>query len=92
VNGRNLLIRQAADAFELTEVRVGLPGRHEPPLSHRGDQGGPLLNVVEGLKRERRGLAGPMAGCAVLKDDRRDVAIERDARRRAIRRLRGRRV
>ena len=55
------------------EVAVAVrrvPGRHVARLGDRGDQLALLLRVVVGDERERRRLAGAMAGDAVLVEDR----------------------
>ena len=62
--------------FEMTELGVGLPRRHEPVLGGRHDLPGPLLDVVVAQQRERGGLARPMAGGAVLENDGGDVPVE----------------
>jgi hypothetical protein len=46
-------------------------------LHSLGDESGPLPDVVECQETERRRFAGPMAGRAIAKHDRRDVLIER---------------
>ncbi len=61
---------------EVAVAGLGQPGRHVMALGNGYNLAGVLLNVLKGEQRERAGLAGPVAGGAVLVNDRRDVVSE----------------
>jgi len=75
----DVAIAQTSIATELTVFRVGLPRRHRATRDSLGDEPGPRSNVLVRHQIERSALAGPMAGCAVAKEERRDILIEGDA-------------
>ena len=57
---------------------LGFPGWHEAFGRYFGDGCALFGNVFVGEKRKRRGLAGTMAGRAVVIDDGGDVFVESD--------------
>ena len=70
--------RQSPGAGEVAVARLGLPRRHVAIAGRPGDLGRARAHVGIGHETERRRFTGPMARRAVLEDDWRDVAVERD--------------
>src|SRR5271157_5320614 len=78
LNERDLLAAETALVGELQRLRFRQPRRHEARLRDRSDLVPVFLDVFIGQQRERAGLTRPMTGCAVMKDDGSNIAIERD--------------
>ena len=62
---------------EVPVLRIGVPRRHDLLRDDHFDHGGPRLGVLIGQHRERRSLAWPVAGLAVLLQNGRDVLGKR---------------
>ena len=73
-----LLGRQAAVVDEMAIARIGVPGGHPALVDHLADHRRMLSGIVIGQERERPDLAGPVAGLALVLDDRGDVRGVRD--------------
>src|SRR6185312_10365486 len=68
--------------LEAAHARVREPGGHGPCAGRLGDGGGVAARVSVGDERKGRDLAGPMAGLAMLLQNRQHVAVERRRLRR----------
>lgn len=78
----HFLVAEATLAEERSVARLRQPGRHVTILDDDGDVLGMAADVVVGQQAERRGAVGPVAGGALLPDNRRHVARERRCPRR----------
>ena len=74
----DLGVGQPALVRELAVSTRRMPGRHLARLRHLRDRFRALEHVFVADERERRGLAGTMAGHAVRVEDRGHVFAERD--------------
>ena len=70
----NLFLGKETFAFVMAVRRIGQPRGHDAFGGQFGDLLRTLGNVVVIEQRERRALAGAMAGRAIFENDRRDIA------------------
>jgi hypothetical protein len=75
----DLRLREAPHAGELAVARHRLPRRHVPAAHHVPDVVAPRARVAIAQERERRHLAGPVTGLAVLLEDAHHLLAEGDA-------------
>ena len=66
-----------ANGVRFNVSRLGVPGRHEAGGGYFGDLPRAFTHILIGEQRERPNLTRPMAGSAILKNDRGDVLGER---------------
>src|SRR5208283_2770556 len=76
LNECDLLTAETALVGELQRLRFRQPRWHEARLRDRSNLAPVLLDVVVGQQRKRACFAWPMTGCAVMKDDGCNIAIE----------------
>ena len=73
----NLRVRKTALAGEISESRLGLPGRHKTAADRPRNQRRSFRGVLVTKQGKWRNFTGAMAGGAVGVEDGRDVFIER---------------
>ena len=69
----NFIRRQRSFVREMSVTRIGKPGRHDLSCHHHPHRGGPRQRIFVGEHREGSCFARPMAGLAMLLQNRRDV-------------------
>ena len=72
----DLLRAQSALAGKATVAALGLPRRHVAGLCDKGDLLGARVHILIAEQVKRSRASGPVAGGAVVKDDRRNIAVE----------------